>query len=415
MRQNLLMPLAAVAAIFAGSLVLPQPVLAQRSGPTLQPVPPQIRVAPGALRNALEQRPAGARNASQQEVQSINPALFGLILNQTVAPWIVSAGAALAAMEGWTPLTNGPAMGGPSVVPQDGGQATVVVRAAENRLYLASFTPVSISGPLPSSEWKQTSLVVNSDVDCEKASGQGNRFACAYLGAGGAAFAVWMDNTAYSRIIPLGGQNGGARPALFHEPDTYVLPPSSSDGNTVPWLVDKLSAVTWDGGVQTYRRHWLTHTSVTYPPGPPVEAYAPELQGWKVLIGATVTPMSCSYFYCLVGSANGVRMFAAPSNSTTSGAIMSPELAAGVSNTTAPELVRTGSGAMIAVVRGNDGRIYQSRRSGTGAFNAWRNEGGAARPGANISCLAINEQPICFIQGSDGRIWFKRFATESGL
>jgi hypothetical protein len=70
---------------------------------------------------------------------------------------------------------------------------------------------------------------------------------------------------------------------------------------------------------------------------------------------------------------------------------------------------------MIAVVRGNNGRIYQARQSGSAAFGAWRDEGGSARVGSNISCLAINEQPICFIQGSDGRIWFKRFATESGL
>ncbi|QLQ12226.1 MAG: hypothetical protein HZY74_01560 [Brevundimonas sp.] len=50
-----------------------------------------------------------------------------------------------------------------------------------------------------------------------------------------------------------------------------------------------------------------------------------------------------------------------------------------------------------------------------GNFSPWVSEGGAARDGSGISCVAVNEQPICFIQGPDGRIYRKAFATASGL
>ncbi len=400
----------AAALCAASSAALAQPVLSGRAQAT-----PQVQLN----LNAVRQRPPGARAATQQELQTVSPGLVATIQTATIAPWAVAA-AASASMQGWTPITNGPALGGASVVRMSNDQADIIVRAGQNKLYIASFSPSSVSGPLGGSAWRQTNVSVTSDPDCEIRPSRTN-YACTFLGEGGAAFIAWIDPT-YSKVTPLGGHNGGARPALAPFPESFVVPANDPNySNGVPLYFERATMFAWDGSIQTWRRRWLAYIPSTLGGSPPgfTEALPAEEQGWKLTVSPTLTPMSCAVvgnaMNCLVGSSNGVRMFDLYELNTASGAVLSQALSAGIGTSTPVELVGTGSGAAIAVVRGNNGHIYQARRSGAGGFGAWRDEGGAAKAGSNISCIATNEQPMCFIQGPDGRIYFKRLATESGL
>jgi len=63
--------------------------------------------------------------------------------------------------------------------------------------------------------------------------------------------------------------------------------------------------------------------------------------------------------------------------------------------------------------RSKNGHLYRWRVNAVAS--QWEDMGGDTKPGASINCRANNEQPMCFIQGSDGKVYWRKFDSPAGL
>lgn len=141
-------------------------------------------------------------------------------------------------------------------------------------------------------------------------------------------------------------------------------------------------------------------------------------QGWVKQQGGYLSAIGCAAgagvsSICAAPVKNGVRYFDISTSSATSAAASVGGITGfpGVwPSLQAPTLVRLKGGSLVTVMRGGNGHIY--RHGDTGS---WVDEGGAAREKSQIACVANNEQPLCFIQAIDGRIYWKKFGTAAGL
>jgi hypothetical protein len=361
----------------------PAPADPQRRAPTEQ----EIRAVAGP--QVLQFQPAP--NMALGAVQGVNAAL----------------------MQGWTPVTTGATLGGPSIVKLSTGHR-LVVRAANSVLHDAPIDVVNQSAPLPGSAWRSLSISATSEPYCvfEDYTAAQNYF-CAYLTTGGAAAVSRITGGGSGQSWPMGGSNGSGRVTMGGTPYS---------GYVGSLLETGFSLLVWDGGTRLFAR---TYRLVA---GPSVPAAEQGLnQGWRALQGAYQGPVSCTIWaetgdvrICAQGTGTGVRLLSEPWSPAALTGTLPPTLAVtqptpGPIAATPPEIVATPS-HYVVVVRGQDGAIHQARRPrGGGNFGPWISEGGSAREGSGISCTAVNEQPICFIQGTDGRIYRKALSTASGL
>lgn len=368
----------------------PAPADPQRRAPTEQ----EIRAVAGP--QVLQFQPAP--NMALGAVQGVNAAL----------------------MQGWTPVTTGATLGGPSIVKLSTGHR-LVVRAANSVLHDAPIDVVNQSVPLPGSAWRSLSITATSEPYCaaEIYSGEVNYF-CGYLASGGSAQVARITGSGAGGYWSLGGSNGAGRVTIGSSP----LQGYSSAG----MLDTAFRLIVWDGGTRLFARDYQTSQAGNLAGQMSVaqETLPAAQQGWKVLSGVSLTPVGCrrdgggGWSICAQGTATGVRLFSDPWSAEALGGGVPPTFAvtqplpASMSRT-APEILYTASGVTVVVVRAQDGTIHQARKSGNANFGPWISEGGSAREGSGISCTAVNEQPICFIQGTDGRIYRKALSTASGL
>jgi len=369
----------------------------------------------GPLRAPTEQE---LRQATGVETLQFQPA-------PTIS-WGAIAAINASRMQGWIPVTVGAAFGGPSVVKLGTGHR-LVIRAPDSQIYDAPIDVIGQSGPLPTSAWRLLVTSATSEPYCvaDYVSPTAAYF-CGYLAAGGSAAVARITDQNVGQTWALGGQNGGGRVTLGPAPDISAGPDQLSVG---------MRLLVWDGAATLFRREFATvaYKSPNGLYGAPFEVLLANERGWRAVGGAYLTPIGCvragkpEFPMCAQGTISGVRMFFDPWRSAALGGmpgtqVVTPPLPSPIGRT-APELVTTASGKIIVVVRAADGTIYQSRQLGqsqpqqpsAGYFGPWISEGGLAREGSGISCTAVNEQPICFIQATDGRIYRKAFAAASGL
>lgn len=372
----------------------------------------QLQV-PNDVLTAIRQgrRPPRARTPTPREYETI-----GYIPIQTAT---INWGAVLAlnagSMDGWTALTNGATQGGASVVRLKDNRTLVIVRAGDGKLYEAQIDPAN-PGTLPASAWRATGIAAGSEPHCE-ANGQEAGYFCAYTGPNGSARATWIEATWKSSEKELGGSGAGARPTVTPGPYTHYVPTVTSFTSV---HTEAYTLLVWDGadGLWRYRAFDTNYTSGFGASAPESQLPADE-QGWKRIAGNFGSPLGCasrigSAVRCAVVSGGGIGSINLtqlnPDNIV--GKSLTKPVPGGTSKT-APALVYTQGGQLVYVVRNATGRLY--RQLGGNPSADWVDEGGSARQGSNISCTAVNEQPVCFIQGPDGRIWWKRMGTASGL
>jgi len=413
MRSHVLC-LTVVAAAILGGLLAPVPATAQRTPPGTPGTGTQGRPAPTVLQNATGQR----RAPTEQEVRAAAGAqILEFQLIPSIALGALQAVNA-AQMEGWTPVTNGATLGGASIVKLPSGHR-LVVRGADSGLHDAPIDVVNQSTPLPGSAWRSLGRTATSEPYCapEHSSADDNYF-CGYLRSGGAAEVARVSSWGVGSYWPMGGTNGGGRVTIGGSPFSGYALNSIETG---------FNMLVWDGGTRLFSRVYQARQAlVPGAQGAAMEVSPPELQGWKALGGVYLTPIGCrrevaSMSLCAQGTTNGVRLFSDPWSRTALEGAIPPTFAVPSPlptpiGRTAPEITTTASGAIIVVVRAANGTVHHTRRPASGgAFGPWISEGGAAREGSGISCTTVNEQPICFIQATDGRIYRKAFATASGL
>lgn len=323
-------------------------------------------------------------------------------------------------MKGWTAITNGATAGGASVVPIGADQAKIFVRGKDNVVYTATVNP-GAPAPVDSASWSASNITANSEPRCNKSFGSASSdYTCVYLGPGGSARIAFIGvSGGGGSYEDLGGQNAGFAPTLVGDTQHYygTNPDTKQTG-----LIEQFDLMTWDGGIGSFRLTRLTFQPMGmggYGPVQQIVKSAPT--GWVKMKGAHPTPYSCVDQICVIGdTVNNLRLVDAATTMADFDAIpkglgSSTAVPDGLSLKSAPGLVRLGSGRMVAVVRAKSGKIYQSVIGNDRKFSAWKDEGGFAPDGTQISCVARKEQPVCYIQGGDGKIYAKALSTPGGL
>lgn len=429
----------------------PSPVIVapatQRSVPQRPSPPPVIRlpIASGNRAASLLSAPrppsTGApsntvraqRAPSAAAVRAAIPPAQLLTFQLAPTPWVM-ASALVGDMGDWTPLTQGAPLGGASVLRLRDGSGRVVVRGADSYLYVAAIDLAEPGGPIAASAWVKTGAVAQSEPHCQPfliPDSLGDML-CGYLGPGGSARLSFMNLAeGYGEMVDLGGQNAGFRPTVLANPNWHLAAPFPRLGST-GGLYRKYELIVWDGSVSAFRLYRET-IQPPIPGGPSDGPFTPavtatEVSGdWTKMDAFYPTPMACLSIFpaCAIGTTPGnIRLVYAGLTDDLSDApvqtFFTPAVPGGLSLNVAPAYLDTASGGLVIVVRSNDGRIRQSILSANAAGTAliagpWIDEGGFTRSGSGISCVASNEQPTCFVQGADGRIYWKKLGTASGL
>ncbi len=358
--------------------------------------------------------PQSVRPPTESELRAAPGVQIIQIQPTRTVPWGTLQAFNAAMMQGWTPVTNGATQGGASVFKLGTGYR-IVVRAGNSGLYEAPIDIMSTS-PVDASAWRSLGVSATSEPYCLPEANSSENYFCSYLGQGGSANVSRIANANWGSNWNLGGSNGGSRVTLARNPSSNY-----SGGQ----LVTSIRALVWDGGTRLFARHFANQGG-GLAGSQFVDTMPANLQGWKVLQGPSLTPVGCNRWtgsmdICAQGTTNGVRLFSDPWSAAALGGALPQTFATTPTfpepiGRTAPEVTNLGSGGVVVVMRAASGAVYHTRRGNLGGnFSPWVSEGGAARDGSGISCVAVNEQPICFIQGPDGRIYRKAFATASGL
>jgi len=332
----------------------------------------------------------------------------------------------MVAMQGWTAIASDPVKGGVSAVRFNTGQWRLLARGADDRLRIAAIDPAAIPASIAGGDWVVTDAVVKSEPNCRTASGGLNPIiACAHLGDGGSASVIFLTaflNNTYqiSDAINVGGQGAGFRPTLLPDP-LFAQGADSAAGATVGSRNIRYGLLVWDGNLRSFRlqRHTIETGSIplgSYIPnyGAPSSLSPDVPDQWTLMALAYPTPFGCSDgSLCAIGALTGaVRIVDVTPGDGAEGFARAPAqqyvlppVPGGLSRNIAPELV----GSQV-VVRNSSGRIYRAA-FGSGGIGPWVDEGGATRDGAGISCLDRQGGAVCFVQGVDGRIYWRMMGS----
>ncbi len=338
----------------------------------------------------------------------------------------------LATMAGWTALTDTPVATGATVVRLGSGEGRIITRSANDRLRIASINLSSPGGPIADSAWGEaTSGTVLSEPHCERLApssatlGQARYdMLCGYLGPNGSAVIDHVTlNGLGSSPTNLGGSNAGFRPTIVPDPVSHVR----LDGVTPVHRDEGYGRLVWDGGLASFRRdersRSLYGTISNGAFGRASQGWKPAVStaswpaGWTAMKGAYLSPYGCvraNEVLCasgvggIVPSSRRVRIVSAEPNADDFAATpverrLTNPVPGVLSFNIPPVLVRLDSGAVVVIARGQDGRIYRE-----GPDGVWIDEGGATRDGSGVSCVADGAAPVCFVHGSDGRLYWKR-------
>ena len=372
---------------------------------------------------ALQREHGHSRRMTLQERKARGIILHPLVLSPF--PWsnaLAFVAADAEAMKGWTVLTHGGTLGGPSVFRMSDGTAHIMVRAQDGAFYLSDINGSNPGGPTDSNSWNKMPIVSTSDAQCD--GGQDSAL-CGYLGQNGQAMLALLERDASgqytSTYTDTGGSNAGAPPSL--SPLWVNMVASLSDvlgfGSAAEYQWNLSRQFVWDGKTTLWIREINTRQAID-PPNSPVEdlsapgsIFSDNVEpGWHKSRISNAAPVSCDADNCALAYGNAVAYYHQDYLFTPNvilAPMLSPNVPGGPTIATAPVLLRTKSNISVTVVRNKQGRLYW-RTNGD-----WTAEGGAATEKSEISCLVDNEWPVCFIQGPDKRIYWKKFGTSAGF
>lgn len=355
-----------------------------------------------------------ARPPTQAEIQMLKMQTAAV----TKTPMVINAAAVLAAadaidLKGWTPLTSGATQGGPSVVSL-AKETRIVVRAGDGFLYMAPIDRLN-PGTLDGSAWSKISIKPSTEPHCE-ASYDGERMMCGYLDGGKIATVAWIDSYS-AKPISLGGGPLGARPTVDPDPQFSYCNGCGVAGVSTG-LVQIYSVRVWDGAGGLWQRTNFTITPISMGFNgavTPIDMLKSGKSDWQKVVRPFDSPIGCasgsSSDECVAYNGANVGHFVLDKLSSTAnfGIAMLGVLPGGAAKGAAPAVVRTKSGAYVYIGVNASGRVFRYQAG------KWVPEGGAVKAGSSPSCIANNEQPTCFIQATDGRIYWKKLGTASGL
>ena len=306
-------------------------------------------------------------------------------------------------MTGWTPI-SGVSKGGASIATTKGDNY-LFVRGGDDDIYAVKFDPANI-GPIPASAWSALNVKSTSEPECRIAA-SGKEGICAFLGDKGNAeyqlMAVDDGQVRYSYygVHDMGGSNAGAAP-------TFLETPVSGTDNKVYGL--HLRFGVWDGKQTLFVRE---------------DGYKIGLGGtgpwnadaqWEKMSGTVSGPVGCADDTCAFIS-GGVIQLVITYHDLTAPMTFGKSPALPVAPQGKPAVVLMPAGKSAVVVRGADGHVYEAFFDrGHGTFNGgWHDEKGYIAAGSSPTCTAVNTQPVCVIQGSDGRLYAKMLATAGAI
>ena len=371
------------------------PAMAETKAPVARQAAEKVnpaRVTPNAAAGQLKPR------ADLLTVKPLKVQPFTFVVNFPIVP---------ADMTGWSARTVGATKGGGTLV-QGEGRALLIARGADDYLYVTPIDPAG-QGQVASSAWAALSDKSASEPACVdyRSTWQGkthNNIVCAFLGtAGNARYRFLGDDgtkVGSSFEMDMGGKNAGAAPTLLRKPKI-------NDGGF--GSSHEYEFGVWDGqsGLFTRTVGWFIA---------PGAGNAIGLTDWKKLQTPFTSAPGCADSICVTHDGARARIVELKGDgSEPVEKATSPNLAGGL--TGKPAVVALPNNTYAVVVRGLGGAVYQIfYNSKTNAFStAWKSEGGFIAKGATPSCIAVNVQPVCIIQGNDGRLYSKGLASSGGL
>ncbi|MCP3734653.1 hypothetical protein M9979_07185 [Sphingomonas sp. RP10(2022)] len=375
--------------------------------PPERPAQPVRTIPAGSLPGAVA-LPGGQRSGGS-EMRAV-PTLPDrsskpILLKLAPVPWLGVTLIPQNDMTGWTALTNGATKGGASVVRLPGGGGQIIVRGADDGLYVAPVELAQPGGPIDAAAWRSLGATATSEANC-RVAGFGYMFGCAWLGTNGNAVYAFLSanpSGTAAESYDLGGSKADGRPALA----ALSITPGVGLTRRVRMLVL---------GNETMFLRTQSTTGAVEQPNPLVPwGGAPgsvDDTGWTRMTGSFVTSAQCDADRCAYVRSGGLLGLGDPANEMPGAG--APPLPGGWSKT-APAPVRLASGKYAVIARSANGRIYRTVTDGGTSWTPWADEGGTVMASASVSCVAEGERPLCFAQGLDGRIYWKKLGTASGL
>lgn len=360
--------------------------------PAAAEVPASTRVQPKGPVGQVQPIPG----AIKRQPLKIQP--FTYVINFPLLP---------ADMTGWSTRTAGPTKGG-GVFVKSTNRILLFARGADDYLYAAPIDPVG-QGPVASSAWVSTGDKSTSEPACIGYPYQWQNethtgIVCAFLGSDGNALWRYLgdqgDQLFASWQLDMKGKNAGAAPTILDAPEVV----SGLGGSSHYYGFG-----VWDGKSALFTRSagWLVALS---------SGGANAKTKWTKLSTPFTAPPGCALDLCVMHDGQKASIIVLKgdgSEPVLKGA--SPALEGGI--TGKPAIVALPNSKYSVVVRGPKGVVHQivyDAKAGT-FTDAWKNEGGYITAGSSPNCIAVNVQPVCVVQGGDGKLYSKGLASSAGF
>ena len=302
---------------------------------------------------------------------------------------------AVADMTGWTRLSDGAPKGGASIVDVAGGQSRIIIRGADDGLYMAAFTPGKVE-MIDSNTWQLLEAKAYSEPYCvdSSESGQGATqiaaVACSWLGSSGNVLVGIIKDDAI-KTYDIGFFKGKGHPTLS-EVDL-----STNDGKKWTRAVSALT----QAGETTF----VTKANLS--------SGGADKKDWVAMPIAFGAALSCDRGYCAGVKGNRVSIVADFGTNSFSPITDAPPLPGGKLSGVVAQATIWNDQYKVVVVD-SSGRVFSNSYKGS-AWKTWQNEGGALKSGSGLSCLIRGAQLICYGQGQDGRLYWTRLGNSSGM
>ncbi len=306
-------------------------------------------------------------------------------------------------MDGWTALTDTATLGGASLLTAY-GHTDIITTGADGSLYAASFDPAA---PALIASWVYQPGGLVSEPHCGGYSKTGNPadpvyILCAGLTAAGTAKLIALDDHTgfnYENAIDLGGKSGPAAP-------NFLTPPALTF-TASGWS----HYFSYDVGVVVNGKIWQTHVRDADPATP-----------WQALNETFRAAPVCARAVCYTPTANGSALRALPFSDGNTAAVTfgaplatSPDAPVALSGEVA--FINVQANLAVVVARGADSQLYQIAFDTANKVFAggWKPDGGIVPANSWPSCVAVNQKPVCVIQGPDGKLYAKTLQGATAL
>ena len=330
-------------------------------------------------------------------------------------------GGATADMTGWTVISATATKGGASVIETPTGDQ-ILTTGGDGALYGADFSPLS-PALIPSSAWQQITDpgTFRTEPHCvqtynfnetDQTPGDYEVFCLSTSKTGDALLGIFQHFADYGYAAGVSVQDMGSHKALASPAflSGIQFEGEHDDGTRAGTLRYPFLAGTFDkSGARLFTAKvplafdvgstgWLTQLPLTV--------------NWNAGPGTFSGAPGCTDQLCGVAAGDAVRLFSNYGMNLTDTGSLSKPLPDGLSGEIG--MVKTKKGKTIIVARAKSGQVYQTVFYNK-AFTAWKAEGGWMSAQTQPSCVAVNEQATCVIQGGDGKLYAKQLSSSGAM